>query len=387
MARIDLSPPDVRAYERVRLFKAFDKKELSIGPEIAEFESDFVDYTLVPHVVALSSGSAALHLALLVNGIGQGDIVITSTLTVAATAFAVSHVGATPVFVDVDPKTWTLDCGLLQEALVECRRNGTPAKAVISVDVYGQACDYDAIVALCEAHGAVLIDDAAQAMGALYRNKHVGNHAMCTVFSFNDDKIMTTASGGMLVSHDAELVARARHLANQAREPVGHYEHVELGYNYLMSNLSAAIGCGQLVRLDEMMARRKEIRDTYYRALRLSSGITFMPIADYGTPNYWLTCLLVDPEAAGVSRDQIAEALEQEDIETRRLWKPLHLQPVFRECRMFGGKVAEEIFDKGICLPSGAGMKEDAQSHVIRTLAEILTMRTNVYAPHPRNPL
>lgn len=374
MPRIYLSSPDVGPHERVELFQAFDSKWIApLGPYVDQFEQEFAEYIGVPHALALSSGTAALHLALLVNNIGPGDLVITSTLTFAATVNPITYVGATPVFVDADPATWTMDTRRLEEALETCKAEGRPAKAVISVDLYGQACDYEIITLLCKAHGAILIDDAAEAVGARYKGEHVGRHGVCAAFSFNGNKIMTSGGGGMLVSNDADLIDRARHLSTQARDPAPHYEHSVIGYNYRLSNLLAAVGCGQLHRVEKMMARRREINERYRAAMTHTAGITFMPVADYGTPNYWLTCIQVDPASAGVSREDIRAGLEAEDVESRPVWKPMHLQPVFQHCRRFGGDVAGSLFEKGLCLPSGSNLTDDDHARVLNALAKVLT--------------
>ena len=373
MSRIYLSSPDVGPYERVELLAAFDSNWIApLGPDVDKFEKQFAEYVGVPHALALSSGTAALHLALLVNGIGPGDIVITSTLTFAATANPITYVGATPVFVDADPHTWTMSAERLRDALEACKADGRPARAVITVDLYGQSCNYETLTPLCEAHGAILIDDAAEAAGATYQGRHVGHHGACAAFSFNGNKIMTTSSGGMLVSHDAAVIARARHLSTQARDPAPHYQHSVIGYNYRLSNLLAAVGRGQLNRLDRMMARRREINTRYREVLAKTPGITFMPVADYGIPNYWLTCIQVDPAAAGVTREDLRLALEVDNIEARPVWKPMHLQPVFQHCRAFGGEVAAELFDKGLCLPSGSNMSDEQQDRVLAVLAKAL---------------
>ena len=373
MPRIYLSSPDVGTHERELLLGAFDSKWIApLGPEVDRFEKDFAEFVGVPHALALSSGTAALHLALLVNGIGPGDTVITSTLTFAATANPITYVGATPVFVDCDPGSWTMSTQRLEEALEACKAEGRPAKAVISVDLYGQSCDYESIEPLCTNHGATLIDDAAEAVGTTYKGQHVGGHGVCAAFSFNGNKIMTTGGGGMLVSHDADLIARARHLSTQARDPAPHYQHSVIGYNYRLSNLLAAVGRAQLSRIDDMLARRRAINDRYRAELEDMPGISFMPVAPYGTPNYWLTCIQIDPDVAGVSREDVRRALEAEDMEARPVWKPMHLQPVFQHCQVFGGEVAAQLFEHGLCLPSGSNMTDEQHERVLRTIRKAL---------------
>ena len=373
MSRIYLSPPDVGPRERALLLEAFDSNWIApLGPHVDAFEKEFAETVGVPHALALSSGSAALHLALLGHGVGPGDVVITSTLTFAATANAIAYVGAVPVFVDADRETWTMSPRRLEEALTACEHQARPAKAVIAVDLYGQACDHALIAALCTTHDAVLIADAAEALGATYRGAPVGNQGACAAFSFNGNKIITTSGGGMLVSRDAHLIARARHLATQARDRAAHYQHSEIGYNYRLSNLLAAIGRAQLESLPDKVRSRREIQERYRAALETSPGIAFMPTAGYGTPNYWLTCIQVDPAEAGLTREELRLELERADIEARPVWKPMHLQPVFADRMCCGGEVAENLFDNGLCLPSGSNLAEPDQARVIDVLLTAL---------------
>lgn len=366
MKRIYLSPPDAGPLERELLLDAFDSNWIApLGPHVDAFEREFAAMVGVPHAVAVSSGTGALHLSLAALGIGAGDDVLTSTLTFAATANAITYVGATPVFIDADPGSWTMDVDLLEEELLARSREGTLPAAVLAVDLYGQCCDYDRMTSLCRQHGVLLIEDAAEALGASYGGRPAGSFGACAAFSFNGNKIVTTGGGGMLVSHQKTLVDRARHLATQAREPAPHYEHAEVGFNYRLSNLLAAIGRAQLTRLPEKVARRREIRRRYEEALGRCPGVTFLPEARYGRSNAWLTCLTVDPALFGTTSDEIRCHLESRNIETRPVWKPMHLQPVFRHCRTRGGAVAAELFATGLCLPSGSGMSDAEQEYVI----------------------
>ncbi len=322
--------------------------------------------------VALSSGTAALHLALLLAGVGPGDDVLLPTFTFVATANVATYLGARPVLIDCDPSTWQIDTALVAQELADrARRNDLPA-AVVTVDLYGQTADYRSLVPLCAEYDVPLIEDAAEALGATYGDDAAGSFGAAGVFSFNGNKIITTSGGGMLVSKSKELVARARHLATQAREPEVHYQHVDLGYNYRMSNLLAAIGRAQLMGLDRRVARRHAINDAYRDALGGRPGIRFMPVADYGTPNYWLTCILVDPDEAGTTRDAIRMALEEQDIEARPTWKPLHLQPLLAEAPTVGGAVAADIFDQGLCLPSGSSLSDTDIERVVETVTATL---------------
>jgi pyridoxal phosphate-dependent aminotransferase EpsN len=372
MNRIHLSPPDVGPAERALLLDAFDSGWIApLGPHVDAFEREFAAAVGVPHAAALSSGTAALHLALELLGVGRGDEVITSTLTFAATANAICYVGATPVFVDVSPGTWNLDPDLLDEELARRARVGRHAAAVIAVDLYGQCADYGRIEAICERHGVRLIEDAAEGLGATCGSRQAGAFGDCAAFSFNGNKIITTSGGGMLVSHRRDLIERARHLASQARQPVAHYEHEEVGYNYRLSNLLAAVGRGQLAGLGEKVARRREVRAGYQSALSGCQGIEFMPEAAYGRSNGWLTCVTIDPVRFGVDRETVRQFLESRDIESRPVWKPMHLQPVFREARVCGGSVAAALFATGLCLPSGSNLTAGDQQRVTSSLHQL----------------
>lgn len=371
MNRIYLSPPDVGAEERALLLDAFDSGWIApLGPHVDGFEREFAASVGVQHAVALSSGTAALHLALEILGVRRGDEVITSTLTFAATANAICYVGATPVFVDVSRETWNLDPDLLDEELTIRARRGRQVAAVIAVDLYGQCADYGRIEGICRRHGVQLIEDAAEGLGATCGTRHAGAFGECAAFSFNGNKIITTSGGGMLVSNRRDIAERARHLSTQARQPVAHYEHEEVGYNYRLSNLLAAIGRGQLARLDAKMARRREINAVYRTAFADVTGITFMPEASYGRSNGWLTCVTVDASALGANREAIRLHLDSVNVESRPVWKPMHLQPVFRECAVRGGRIAEFLFNNGLCLPSGSNLTAAQQEYVIASIRE-----------------
>ncbi len=365
MGRIYLSPPELTGKERGLLEDALASNWItSLGPHLEAFEREAAARCEVPHAVALSSGTAALHLALEVLGIGRGDDVWVSTLTFAATANAVAYTGATPVFVDSEEASWNMDPGLLAEALDEAARKGRLPRAVIAVDLYGQCADLAPIAAACARHGVVLIEDAAEALGATYHGRPAGAFGTMAILSFNGNKIITTSGGGMLLAHDAAHAARVRFLATQAREPVRHYEHQVIGYNYRLSNLLAAVGRAQLADLDRRVDVRRAINERYRRELALP-GWRFMPEAPHRRSTFWLSCATIDPAEAGHTRDQVLDRLAADDIEGRPVWKPLHLQPVFRGCRVIGGAVAERLFDHGICLPSGSGLTSDDQARVI----------------------
>jgi dTDP-4-amino-4,6-dideoxygalactose transaminase len=374
--RIYLSPPDMSAAEREALLAAFDSNWIApLGPEVDAFERDLANRVGVQDAAALSSGTAALHLALVLLEMGPGDEVWTATLTFAATANAIRYVGATPVFIDSERESWNMDPVLLREALREASARGALPKALIVVDLYGQCADYDPILAACQEYGVPVIEDAAEALGASYRGKPAGSFGDIGVLSFNGNKIMTTSGGGALVSNDAALVERARHLASQARQPAPHYEHEEVGYNYRLSNLLAAVGRAQLARLDGFIERRREINQRYRAALERTDGITFLPEAPGRHSTCWLTCVLLDEARLGVRPEQVREHLEAQNIEARPVWKPMHLQPVHQDSRVVGGAVAEDLFHRGLCLPSGSTLSGDAQQRVIAALLETLRSR------------
>jgi dTDP-4-amino-4,6-dideoxygalactose transaminase len=358
--RIYLSPPDVGDAERQLLLEAFDSNWIApLGPQIDAFERELADYLGVASAVALASGTAALHLALLALDVGPGDHVLVPTLTFAATANAVVYAGARPAFVDSDPATWNVDPALLEEELHARSQRGQLPAAVVVVDLYGRCPDWGAVLAACNRYGVPVVDDAAEALGAGYGGRRAGAFGACGVLSFNGNKVMTTGGGGMLVSEHRELVERARHLATQARDPAPHYEHSEVGFNYRLSNLLAAVGRGQLRRLPAMVQRREEINRRYRTALADVAGIEFMPNLPGTDPNYWLTVVSLDTQVFGASPEEVRKHLEHLDIEARPAWKPMHLQPVFAGCPVRGGAVAEEIFRNGLCLPSGSSMTDD----------------------------
>ncbi len=368
MTRIYLSPPSMGAEERTMLLDAFDSNWIApLGPDVDAFEREFSEFIHGGPSVALSSGTAALHLALLLSGVGPGDEVLVPTFTFVATANAVRYLGAEPVFVDCAPATWTIDPELVEVELRERARHGRLPSALVTVDLYGQMADYDALAPLCEQYGIPLIEDAAEALGSTYRGRSSGTMGEAGVFSFNGNKIITTSGGGMLVLPSEDLADRARYLASQARLPYPHYEHAELGFNYRLSNLLAAIGRAQLRGLPGHLERRAHINSNYRAALDDLPGVTFMPIAEYGEPNYWLTCVCIDADRFGADREDVRRALEGGDIESRPTWKPLHLQPTFAGSHVVGGSVAAGIFDRGLCLPSGSALNPVDQERIIDT--------------------
>ena len=365
MARIYLSPPHLGGRELALLQDALASNWIApLGPHVDAFERELAAAVGAPHALALSSGTAALHLALIVAGVGAGDRVLVATLTFAATANAITYVGAEPVFVDCDA-TWTIDPALVAVELAAGRAAGRPYKAVITVDLYGQACAYDRLGPSCAEHGAVLIQDAAEALGSTWHGRPVGGQGTLAVFSFNGNKIITTSGGGMLVGADPAAIAHARKLATQAREPAPHYEHAEIGFNYRLSNLLAAVGRAQLAELPARVAARRAVNARYRAALAGRAGVTFLEPGPGCAPNAWLTCIVIDPALAGTDREAVRVALEAADIEARPVWKPMHLQPVFARHRVVGGATAARLFARGLCLPSGSSLTEADQARVI----------------------
>ena len=354
--RIYLSPPHMGEHERALLLEAFDSNWIApLGPHVDAFERELAARVQVAHAAALSSGTAALHLALVILGVGPGDDVLVSDLTFSASANPVLYVGARPVFIDCERQSWNMDPDLLADELEACAARGKLPKAVIVVDLYGQCADHRRIQAICAEYEVPVIEDAAEALGATCGERPAGSFGSLGVFSFNGNKIITTSGGGMLVSNRSDWVERARFLATQARDPAPHYEHSHIGYNYRLSNLLAAVGRGQLRVLDQRVEARRA-NGQFYRDALTVPGIAFMPEAPWGRSNGWLTCITVDPRAFGVDREEIRRHLEAQNVESRPVWKPMHLQPVFSGCRVRGGSVSAELFRDGLCLPSGSGL-------------------------------
>ncbi|MEO8692714.1 MAG: aminotransferase class I/II-fold pyridoxal phosphate-dependent enzyme [Acidimicrobiales bacterium] len=359
MSRLFLSPPDMGELERKLLLDAFDSNWVApLGPHVDAFEAELASRVDVPHAAALSSGTAALHLALLVIGVGEGDDVLVSSFTFAASANAITYVRARPVLVDSETASWNIDPDLVAEELDRRAAVGRLPAAVMAVDLYGQCADYERLVESCARYEVPLIEDAAEAIGSTYRNRPAGGFGTIGVFSFNGNKIITCGGGGALVAHDEAYVVRARHLATQARDVAPHYQHSDIGYNYRLSNLLAAVGRGQLQSLPTKVARCRAINHRYREHLGCVDGIDFMPVAPHGDSNNWLTCITVDPSVVGVDRESIRQHLERLDIESRPTWKPMHLQPAFAACPVIGGAVSQRAFELGLCLPSGSSMTD-----------------------------
>jgi dTDP-4-amino-4,6-dideoxygalactose transaminase len=389
--RIYLSSPHIGDQEFEFVREAFATNWIApLGPHVDAFEREFATQVGTAHAAALSSGTAALHLALKLVGLKAGEEVFCSSLTFSASANPIAYEGGLPVFIDSDRASWNMDPILLERALEDRKKKGKAARAVIAVHLYGQCADIDAIAGLCERFGVALIEDAAEALGASYysarnisrekterteigvsvtscskKSMSPGTVGRLGIYSFNGNKIITTSGGGMLVSNDEALIKKARFLATQARDPSPHYQHSEIGYNYRMSNVLAGIGRGQLMVLKDRVDARRANTAFYEKAFVGLPGIEFMPEAPWNRCTRWLTCITVDPKQFGTDREAIRLALEAENIEARPVWKPMHLQPVFAHCDKFGGEVAEDLFNRGLCLPSGSNLTEVDLARVV----------------------
>lgn len=370
--RIYLSTPHMGGDEEQFVAEAFATNWIApLGPHVDMFEREFAGVVGSSHAAALSSGTAALHLALILAGVGPGDEVLVSTLTFSASVNPILYLGATPVFVDSERVSWNMDPALLADELEARARTGRLPRAVVVVHLYGQSADMDPIVEACERHGVTLLEDAAEALGTTYKGRAPGTFGRAGIYSFNGNKIITTSGGGMLVSEDEALVHRARKLATQARDPAAHYEHSEIGYNYRLSNVLAGIGRGQLKVLEDRVSARRSNFEFYVEALGGLPGIEFMPEAPWGRHTRWLTTLTIDPEAFGADREEVRLALEAENIEARPVWKPMHLQPVFERYPVIGGEVSAQLFRDGLCLPSGSNLGCNDLERVVEVVRRV----------------
>jgi dTDP-4-amino-4,6-dideoxygalactose transaminase len=366
-----LSTPHMGDREHQFVTEAFETNWIApIGPHVNAFEQEFCEVVGSSHAAAVSSGTAALHLALKLVGVGVGDEVFCSTLTFSASANPIAYLGAKPVFIDSDRVSWNMDPELLRAALAQRAKVGKLPKAVVLVHLYGQSADIDPILAACQEYGVPMIEDAAEALGATYKGRSPGTFGNIGIFSFNGNKIITTSGGGMLVSEDANITAKAKFLATQARDPAPHYQHSEIGYNYRLSNVLAGIGRGQLLVLADRVAARRRNCEVYQQALGKLPGIEFMPEAPWGSATRWLTCLTIDPTAFGADRERVRLALGEAQIEARPVWKPLHMQPIFQDSECFGGEVAEDLFARGLCLPSGSNLSDEDLDCVIEEITK-----------------
>lgn len=370
--KILLSPPDVGKREEELVVEAVRSGWIApLGPMVDAFEAALAERCGRQHAVALSSGTAALHLALLDVGAGPGTVVVVPTMTFAATANAVMYTGAEPVFVDCDTESGNLDPDLLDHALEQMTLEGLRVAAVVPVDLLGRCADYTRLLPVCERHQVPVISDAAEALGATHAGQPAGSFGCTAALSFNGNKIMTTSGGGMLLTDDAVVAARARYLSTQARQPAVHYEHTEIGFNYRLSNVLAALGLAQLERLDEMVGRRRALRERYAQLFADRPDVTILHRPGDAEDNCWLTAVRVDPQAGWTTED-LRKALDAADIESRPLWKPMHAQPVFRSARSFLTGAADRLFATGLTLPSGSALEQPQIDRVVRTVTEFL---------------
>lgn len=362
---IYLSSPDVGAAEEKAIIDALHSGWIApLGPMVDAFEAEMAERIGVAYAVALSSGTAALHLGYLSLGVGAGDVVVTSTLTFAATANAIVYTGARPFFVDVEPAGGCIDPDLLDEALTQLRAKGEHVKVVTPVDLLGRSADYTRIQPIVESHELTLFPDAAEALGASHAGRAAGSFGVASALSFNGNKIITTSGGGMLLTNDKTLADRARYLATQARQPVVWYEHTDIGYNYRMSNLLAAMGCAQLSRLDSMIERRRNLRERYTAFWADVPGVTIFASDNDEQDNSWLTSILVDQAEAGWTSEDLRVCLADHGIESRPIWKPMHLQPVFAGVPALINGTAQRLFETGLTLPSGSVLADSQCDHV-----------------------
>lgn len=374
--RIYMSSPDVGQLEEKYVLEALRSGWIApLGPDVDQFEEEVAHRVGRRHAVALSSGTAALHLALLAKGVGPGSVVLTSTMTFVATANAIVYSGAEPYFVDCLADTGNMDPELLNDALKKLRSRGEHIGAIIPVDLLGKTVDYSAIQSIADEYDVPLIADAAESLGASHAGRPAGAWGDIAIFSFNGNKIMTTSGGGMLLTDDSDVAARVRYLSTQAREPVIHYEHTELGFNYRLSNLLAALGRAQLTRLDEMISRRRQTRNSYRRLFEPISGVSIFGGNDDHQDNFWLTSVLIDREVAGFDSSGLRAALSASNIESRPLWKPMHLQPLFQHARSTVNGTASRLFETGLTLPSGSSLEPSDMDRVSRAISNFVSLQ------------
>ena len=354
--------------------KAFDTNWVApYGPNLDHFESELAGYCGVDYCAAVSSGTAAIHLALIILGIKQGDEVLCSTFTFSGSCNPVRYQGATPVFVDSEADTWNIDPQLFEEAIVDRMAKGRKPRAAIVVHLYGMPAKIREIMDIARRYEIPVIEDAAEALGATYEGKKLGSYGDFGILSFNGNKIITTSGGGALLSGNRKWIEEARYLATQARDPATHYQHSRIGYNYRLSNICAGIGRGQLKVLGERVRRRREIFDFYQKELNCLEAIAFQPEPVDAYSNRWLTCLLVNPSKGNnATREHVRLALAEENIESRPLWKPMHMQPVFQASVCYGGRYSEHVFDQGICLPSGSNLDQADLSRITGIVKSVL---------------
>ncbi len=368
--RIYLSPPDLTGNEIQYVMQAFETNWIApLGPNVDRFEQMVATKIGVSSSLALSSGTAAMHLAIKYLGVSQGDTVFCSSLTFAGSCNPVCYEGGELVFIDSEPDSWNMSPIALEQALINAKKQNKLPKAVIIVNLYGQSADMDRLLPICEAYNVPVIEDAAESMGAYYKGKNSGTFGYFGIYSFNGNKIVTTSGGGMLVSNDSQAIEKCRFWSTQAREKAIHYEHKEVGYNYRLSNVLAGIGMGQYEQIDQKIAKKKAIYDTYTKAFKDIEEISMFPVPDWSQPNYWFTVMLIN-QTSRVLPVSIIKALEDKNIESRPVWKPMHMQPVFSKCMFYSHtsgrtSIVEDLFRWGVCIPSGTSLTEAEQDKVI----------------------
>ena len=369
--KIWLSPPHMGGRERELVKEAFDANWIApVGPHISNFEQELSKLSQNFNIAALSSGTAAIHLALILAGVQKNDNVICSSFTFSASVNPIKYLGANPIFIDSDKESWNMCPELLTKAIKDGIKNNKKPKAIILVHLYGMPAKLDEIIAVANSFEIPLIEDAAEALGSKYKNQQLGTFADFGIYSFNGNKIITTSGGGALVCKNKKLIEKAKFLATQARDVAVHYEHSEVGYNYRMSNVCAAIGVGQLEVLTERVTRKREIFNFYKNQLSMIKEITFLEELEPSFSNYWLTTILLDKNST-IDREQLRLHLEKDNIESRPLWKPMHLQPVFKDCKSYVNGISEDLFNRGLCLPSGTSMTTEDLKIIVKKVKEL----------------
>ncbi len=371
--KIWLSSPHMSGNEINFVNEAFDTNWIApLGPNVDGFEHDLAEYVNINSVAALSSGTAAIHLALILLGVKQDDEIIAQSFTFSATVNPIIYVGAKPIFIDSEPDTWNMSPELLEKAINDRISKGKKPKAIIIVHLYGMPAKLDEIISISKKYDIPIIEDAAEALGSTYHNKKLGSFGEFGVLSFNGNKIITTSGGGALVSNNAEYIEKARFLATQARDKAPHYQHSHIGYNYRMSNVLAGIGRGQMQVIDKRVAQRRANHQFYKDNLEQIPGVSVFTEAEGSFSNYWLTTILIDPnKTKGITTEDVRLSLEKENIETRPLWKPMHIQPIFKEYPAYCNGVSEELFKIGLCLPSGSNMTDDDRNRVLEAILNV----------------
>lgn len=377
--QILLSTPHMGTWEREFVDEAFRTNWIApLGPNVDAFEKEIAEYVGIGHAAAVNSGTAAIHLALQMLNVSTGDTVLCSTLTFSASANPIVYQGGIPVFVDSEPDSWNMSPVALEKAIVEMNRLGRKPKAVIVVNLYGQSADMDPIMEICGRYDIPIIEDAAESLGARYKGKASGTFGIIGIYSFNGNKIITTSGGGMLISNEVSFIKKAQFLSTQARDPAPHYEHSQIGYNYRMSNILAGVGRGQIRVLDERVASRRRVFERYRAGLSQYPELVWMPEPEWSYSTHWLTACTLDEQLTSLTSQKLISTLAGERIEARPIWKPMHMQPVFKDCASFDHgptSVSQRLFETGLCLPSGSNMTDAQQDRIIAVIEKVLKKR------------